>query len=161
MWPWPQHPIGWTLTGIIILILFFFAFWSNQMRFPFLDKYSGPWKQYLKSYTPFLFFSHTQGYNEIPRDIIEKLQWNVQGYIWKITMRYPGIHLKNHNEMPRDIIEKSQWNTLGYNWNFTMKCPGIQLKNCNEIPRDTSEISQWKTQGYNWKITQWNVQGYI
>ena len=40
MWPPSQDPITWTLTGRIIIILFFFTFWSNQVRFPFLD---GPW----------------------------------------------------------------------------------------------------------------------
>ena len=44
MWPTSQHPIGWMLTSRIIVILFFFTFWSNQMIFPFWD---GPWRQCL------------------------------------------------------------------------------------------------------------------
>jgi hypothetical protein len=68
---WPFLVIGhvtnipiWTLTCKIIIMLFFFTFWSNQVRFPFLGIYRGPWnrpwhwpsKQYLTSYTLFYFF---------------------------------------------------------------------------------------------------------
>ena len=64
MWPSPWHPIGWTLTGIIILILFFTTFWSNYIRFPFWSicrgPWHGPWKLCLIVYTvyiPSLLFS--------------------------------------------------------------------------------------------------------
>ena len=49
MWPTFQQPIAWTLTGTIILILFFFTFWSNWVRFHFwgicLRPWHGLWKQ--------------------------------------------------------------------------------------------------------------------
>jgi len=35
MWPSSWHPLGWILIGRIIIILFFFTFWSNQLWFPF------------------------------------------------------------------------------------------------------------------------------
>jgi len=56
MWPPSQQPIGWTLTCIIIDILVSSTFWSSSMIFFFLDKYNEPWKQYLTSYTPLLFY---------------------------------------------------------------------------------------------------------
>ena len=54
MWPPSQHPIAWTLTDGIIIILFFFTSWSNQVKFHFLD---GRWSKVPASHTPFIFFS--------------------------------------------------------------------------------------------------------
>ena len=57
MWPSSQHPIRWMLTSRIIIILFFFTFWLNQMIFPFWDgPWSGPWRQCLTFHTISYFF---------------------------------------------------------------------------------------------------------
>ena len=127
------------------------------MKFPFLDIYSGPWKQDLTSYTPFLSFVFISWQarhpheicNEIFKATFERSQWNTQGYVWKFC-----------NKMLWVSVEKSQWNTQGYMWKPTMKCAGYVMKNCNEMHWISNGKSQWNTQGYIWKIAM-KCTGYV
>ena len=80
---------------------------------------------------------------------IWNMQWNIQSYIWKITMKDPGLHFK----IP-------QWNAVGICWKSAMKYPGIHVKNCNEMHWVSNGKSQWNTQGYIWKIAM-KYAGYV
>ena len=143
MWPWSQHPIGCTLTGIIILILFFSPF--GQTRWDFLswintvDPESSTWHPTHHSY----FYPPFSGYfyhNEISIE-------SAQGYIWNFAMKCTGYPMKYRNEICRGTFEKSQWNVLGIQWNIAMKYPGIHLKYRNEMCWVSNEISQWNALG--------------
>ena len=79
---------------------------------------------------------------------------------WKITMKYPGIHLKNRNERHWVSNEKPQWNALGIQWKIAMKYPGIHLKNPNEMHWVSNEKPQWNALAIQWKIAM-KCTGYV
>ena len=139
MWPPSQWPIGWTLTGKIILVLFFFTFSSNRWNFLFwiytVDPESSAWHPIYLAIFRTMKYSGAKNeiviesarhpyemHNEISRATFERSQWNIQDYIWKFC-----------NEMLWVSIEKLQWNTQGYIWKTTMKAAEYWMKSRNEM----------------------------
>ena len=97
MWPPSQQAIRWTLRCILSLIFVSSTFWSSPMIFLFLDIYSGPWKQYLTSYTSlllfFLFFFLIFW--------LFLVQWNILGLRMKYLLKVAGIYMKSAMKYPR------------------------------------------------------------
>ena len=103
MWPPSQHPIAWTLTDGIIIILFFFPSWSNQVKFHFLD---GPWSKVPASHTPFIFFSDVL--------VIIWLFW-INYHIWNWALDPENsTHHHHHSQFC------SHFSAIFWQWSFVL-----------------------------------------